>query len=278
MAINIENRFNFIEQVVWWEGSINASTIRKHFQLTRQAASKLVNRYKQEYPDNLEYNKSLKAYTFTQHFSPSHCVKYFSSYLKVINGVQPTVLPNTVGFVYEVEAPLRNINPKNVRPILKAIREKLAIDIGYISLSSPQYLDRIIEPHALIFDGLRWHVRAYCLKNLEFRDFVLSRFNAQAIFEGKATKCSSLDDKWHHMVDIIIEPDPRLSLVQQQIIANDYQMEHGQKVIPVRAALLNYLLLKLRVDQFKNTPEEQQIVLNSECRRKITPLLPKPVN
>jgi predicted DNA-binding transcriptional regulator YafY len=34
---------------------------------------------------------------------------------------------------------------------------------------------RWIEPHACAFDGLRWHVRAFCRKDGVFKDFLLSR-------------------------------------------------------------------------------------------------------
>jgi len=176
----------------------------------------------------------------------------------------------------EVEAPLRNINPLQIRPILRAIREQLQIDIGYISLSSPNYLDRIIQPHALIFDGLRWHVRAYCNKNGQFRDFTLSRFNGSASFEGKATHSAAQDEKWNTIVDVVIEADPRFSDQQKHIIEQDFQMQQGQKIIPTRAALVNYLLRRLHIDSYKNTPEEQQIVLTRESRQAIAPYLPQP--
>lgn len=114
----------------------------------------------------------------------------------------------------EVDAPLRSLNPTQIRPILRAIRENLSIDIGYISLSSPNYLDRIIQPHALIFDGLRWYVRAFCNKNQQYRDFNLSRFNGNATFEGKATNLAIHDERWNTQVNIIIALDPRLN--QQQ--------------------------------------------------------------
>lgn len=34
---------------------------------------------------------------------------------------------------------------------------------------------RLIAPHTLIYTGMRWHVRACCEKNRQYRDFVLSR-------------------------------------------------------------------------------------------------------
>ena len=54
-------------------------------------------------------------------------------------------------------------------------------------------------------------------------------------------------------------------------------MTNGSKKIPIRAALVNYLLRRLHLDNYKNTPEEQQIVLTQASRKAITPYLPKPI-
>ena len=187
-------RFDFIESVVWWEGQINATHLATKFQLSRQAASTVLQLYREKYPQNLRYNQSSKAFIATTEFNNQAKPSLFSNYL-VLTTDSPQNQQSVNVFAFEVEAPLRNINPIQVRPILRAIREKLAIDIGYISLSSPDYLDRIIQPHALIFDGLRWHVRAFCNKNEQFRDFTLSRFNGEATFEGKATHLAEQDNK-----------------------------------------------------------------------------------
>lgn len=271
-------RFRFIEQVVGWEGEINSTHISEMFSLTRQAASLTLKKYREHAPQHLEYNSSNKVFIptekFNSYFTQSKHLCQFKSYLDTVVKKGTDIAFNDNRICYEVEAPLRNINPLQVRPILKAIREKLAIDIGYISLSSPSYLDRIIQPHALIFDGLRWHVRAYCNKNQEFRDFTLSRFNGEATYEGKATARREHDDVWQTIVEVVIEADPRFTAEQKRIIEQDFQMENGIKVIKSRAALVNYLLRKLRIDSFKNSPEEQQIVLTKNCRKKISQYLP----
>lgn len=266
-------RFDYIEHIVWWEGQINASDLMRYFQLSRDSASSILKNYDQKYPHNLIYDQSLKARIVTENFSPKNNISSFEHYLALI---QPCANSSIAECVEEVATPFRNINALLVRPILKAIHGKLAIDIGYISLTSPDYLDRIIEPHSLIFDGLRWHVRAYCRKNSAFRDFVLSRFNGIAEFEGEALFAKEQDEGWQNYVDVEIMPDSRLTKKQQAIIATDFQMSNHKKVIKTRQALVNYLLLRLRLDQYKNTPEEQQITLTPECRKKIIPFLPTP--
>ncbi|WP_159816901.1 WYL domain-containing protein [Colwellia sp. 20A7] len=280
MSKENNQRFTFITNVVGWEGQINATHISNKFQLSRQAASHILKEYRNVFPEALQYDASQKAYVatddFNNNFATNGNFKSLSQYLTAIERTD-NINESITSSIIEVEAPLRNINPLQIRPILRAIREQSQIDIGYISLSSPDYLDRIIQPHALIFDGLRWHVRAYCNKNSSFRDFTLSRFNGEATFEGKATHNAAEDERWNTIVDVVIEADSRLSDSQRRIIEQDFQMQQGQKTIPTRAALVNYLLRRLHLDSYKNTPEEQQIVLTKESRKAITPYLPKPV-
>ncbi|MCG6202250.1 WYL domain-containing protein [Psychromonas antarctica] len=274
MTYKIDERFFFIETLVWWEGRINTRHLREKYDLSQATAQKILKQYQKMFPENLTYNPSEKAFIVSDSFTAIDKLNDFSDYLVNISGDDH---PSISTSVFEVEAPLRNLNPLQIRPILRAIREKLAIDIGYISLSNPDYLDRIIQPHSLIFDGLRWHIRAYCNKNQDFRDFSLSRFNGDAIFEGKATHSVEQDKNWNTFVDVVIEPDPRFSDVQKQIIEKDYQMVNGRKIISVRGALTNYLLKRLNIDHYQNTPEAQQIVLSSECRKNIAPYLPQPI-
>ncbi|MCG6201150.1 WYL domain-containing protein [Psychromonas antarctica] len=273
MLDKIDQRFVFIENIAWWEGQINTRHLREKYSISQATAQKTLKQYQQKFPNNLTYSQSEKTFIVNDEFTYLTDLNNFSRYLSNVSLDEKTPISD---HIFEVEAPLRNINPQQVRPILRAIREKLAIDIGYLSLANPDYLDRIIQPHSLIFDGLRWHVRAYCNKNQSFRDFSLSRFNGEAIVEGKATHFAEQDERWNTWIDIVIEPDPRLSGLQKQIIAKDYQMESGRKVIPVRAALVNYLLKRLNIDHYQNTPEAQQIVLSTECRKAVTPYLPQP--
>ena len=174
MDMSKENnlRFNFIESVVRWEGQINATHLATKFQLSRQAASTVLQLYRESFPQNLLYNQSNKAFIATPEFNENAQLTDFSDYLiAVSNSPQST---------------------KDLKP----------------------------------------------------------------------------------SVDVVIEADPRFNDQQKWIIEQDFQMENGQKTITTRAALVNYLLRRLHIDSYKNTPEKQQIVLTRASRKSITPYLP----
>lgn len=66
------------------------------------------------------------------------------------------------GHIEILDVPNRHIDPKIVRGLVQAARGQLRVDVDYVSLSSERRSGRNIVPHTLVYDGIRWHVRAYC--------------------------------------------------------------------------------------------------------------------
>jgi len=134
--------------------------------------------------------------------------------------------------------------------------------VKYQSLSSPEPRWRWIEPHAIAFDGFRWHTRAYCVTDECFKDFLLSRI--LEIRGSRESETSADDDRdWHSEVTLEVGPHPDLSETQSKVIALDYAMRGGKAKIKVRRALLYYALrrLGLDTDPAARSPQDQQIVL-----------------
>lgn len=268
-------QYRVIELFAQWEGKVNTTLLQNIFNVGRQKASDIIKSYTERYPENLHYNASLKGQQPTANFKPYHAGNSFDEYHHLLarTGHSDYLSFLQTGFSL-LEAPLRNISPSLVQPIIRAIREQLRLDIGYASVSTPEYESRIISPHCLVFDGIRWHVRAWCEKNQGFRDFVLSRFSGEFEFEGPAQYTVNDDERWNTWLEIVIEPDPRLSEARKRIIAMDYQMENNQRVIPVRAALVLYVWQRLRLDHYAPDPEAQQITITPDSHKAIKPYLP----
>ena len=110
----------------------------------------------------------------------------------------------------------------------------------------------LIAPHTLIYTGMRWHVRAYCEKNRDYRDFVLSRFRGKPeLMDDETENTREQDPGWNSQVQVIIAPDSRLKPEQQAIIETDYGMQHGRLVIDTRGALVQYVLQRYQIDPTK---------------------------
>lgn len=263
-------RYQVIEALLLWEGKLNARQLMEYFDTSRPTAQKYISEYKQLNPTGFEFVSQQRAHIANDDFAPKFIDLAFSTYHALFNTQSQCAISSLVHTLPQVH---RNISPQLVRPILQAIRYRLRLDIGYISLSSPEFEDRIIQPHSLVFDGSRYHVRAFCEKNQDYRDFVLSRFSGEFAFEGEATHSETQDTLWQTEVELVVCPDHRLTELQKMVIAHDYQMVAQKLVLNTRAALLKYLLQHLRLDIYQAAAEQQQIVIDPDCRKQLAPYI-----
>jgi len=265
------HRYRLIEIIALWEGKLNASHLMTYFDIGRQQASKDINEYRNNVaPNNLRYNRSLKGYEPSDDFKPKVSMGVADEYLQLIsrnNDLANTFANLSLGFdvSYQLTLPIFQIEPKVLRVIVKACKQNLRLEVDYRSINAPNEEGRIIVPHTIVHAGSRWHVRAFCEKNQDFRDFVLTRFYAQPEVLGQSDVLASDDRKWHTMVNVCFMPDSRLSEAQQQIVAMDYGMTNNRLLMSVRGALVPYLMQLMRVDvnTIAADPRAQQIVIEN---------------
>lgn len=259
---NFEKRLWFIELITWWEGKINASTLINQFAISRVQAQQDIKRYQQQAPDNLRYCASNKGFTPTSLFQPMYINGDVIEYLNWLGQyeqlAEPAALPH-----HALTLPARQVSAQVIRVLVTAIRQQRRVDVDYVSLSHPDHQGRVIAPHHFVKTGLRWHLRAYCEKSGEYRDFVLSRFRGEPDLLSKTSHIAAEDKGWNTEISIILQPDPRLSSAQQHVIAQDYSMQHSQLKLRTRACLAQYLLQELQVNLREQTisPEAQQLVV-----------------
>lgn len=264
----VERRLEFIEFRLFWEGHVNRGDLMDAFSVSVNQASTDLNRYIGMAPDNMTYDKSARTYIRGSKFDPLFLKPDASRYLSQLRSVADGILDRADAWIGQFPSydsaptPVRGVNAKTLRSVVAAIRRSEAIEVKYQSLSQPEPRWRWIAPHAIGFDGFRWHTRAFCLTDQSFKDFLLSR-----IIETRGTEPSELgaddDADWNEQVTLEIGPHPELSETQQKVIALDYGMRSGRAKISVRKALLYYALkrLGLDTDPAARQPQDQQIIL-----------------
>ena len=264
----VERRLEFIEFRLFWEGHVNRGDLMDAFGVSVNQASTDLNRYIGMAPDNMVYDKSARTYIRDSKFDALFLKPDASRYLSQLRSVADGILDRADAWIGQfptydaAPTPVRGVNAKTLRSVVAAIRRSEAIEVKYQSLSRPEPRWRWIAPHAIGFDGFRWHARAFCLADQSFKDFLLSR-----IIETRGTKPSEIDADgdagWNEQVTLEIGPHPELSETQQKVIALDYGMRGGRAKIPVRKALVYYALkrLGLDTDPTARRPQDQQIVL-----------------
>ena len=117
-----------------------------------------------------------------------------------------------------------------------------------------------LEPHTFVYNGFRWHIRAYSQEHQTYRNFVLARFIASLELGEAAHHAAEQDHDWQSFETLIIAPHPDLTPDQQAVIADDYGMEDGRLHLTVRRALKLYYLRMLHLDEAPGTSETQQII------------------
>ncbi|GAM73832.1 COGs protein [Vibrio ishigakensis] len=262
-------RLQLIEVCLLWEGGVNARILQDYYSISRTTAQRHIDDYKTHYPQNVAgYDGQLKRHLVSEEFTPQVTRGNLNEYLSFFGTDHDEVFETTVDDPLNIELlpkPTRNIDPRLIRSVIKACKSQLRLDIGYFSVSSGVNESRIISPHSIVFDGIRWHTRAWCERSQLFKDFVLSRFNDVPVFEGGARHFKKDDTEWNNYVELILQPDPRLSDAKRYSIELDYRMNNGVLVISCRAALIKYLIQNLRLDAYNQNPEGQQIIVEPHC-------------
>ena len=267
----VERRLEFIEFRLFWEGGVNRSDIIEMFDVSVPQASKDLTLYQERAPLNAIYDKSAKRYIASSEFRPCFLKPDAGEYLNQLRSVSEQILEPSASWIAHVPQyggppiPVRGVVTETLRKVVAAIRSNHAIEVLYQSISSPEPRWRWIAPHAIGFDGFRWHVRAFCEADRTFKDFLLSR-----ILGTKGSHPSPVvpdkDADWNEHITLEIGPHPDLSDSQKKVIELDYGMRDGRASIPVRKALRYYAMrrLGLDIDPKARAPQDQQIVLLSE--------------
>lgn len=270
----VERRLEFIEFRLFWEGRVNRADLIETFGISVPQASKDLSLYQEQAPGNVVYDKSAKRYVASEGFKPlfldSGPEAYFSRLRSLTEG---SADPAESWLAQPPEAdvaltPKRDVDRQVLRTILAAIREKQSVEILYQSLNKARPVPswRRITPHALGYDGLRWHVRAFSHDEGSYRDFLLPRA-LKVRAPGEPGGSAKNDRLWRQNFKLEIAPDPALTPSQKKVVAKDYGMAGGKRVISVRHAMLFYVLKRLNLlnDPEKEDPRRQPIVvLNKE--------------
>lgn len=253
-------RYRLLEIVLQWEGRLTTNHLCTAFNIGRQQASRDINRYVKNFsPKGVEYDAKLKGYKTTAYFVPRFSEGKVDEYLALLHQEKQqgrhdlgraAVLPMMdlqYGHIEILDVPNRSIDPVIVRSLVQAARYRLRVDVDYVSLSSGEQIGRNIVPHTVVYDGIRWHVRAYCERKKDYLDFVMSRFRGVPDLLDVSDHGREQDHEWNKQVTAVVVSNPELSSTQRDIIANDYAMNEGKLLITQRIPLMHYALERLQV-------------------------------
>jgi len=246
-------RLFHIDFRLYFLGTINRNDLESRFGIKQAAATRDISLYKELTPKNLEYDTKAKTYIQREGFKPLFNYGSNQALAALLYGFGDDFVTTNPVFV-PAEAPTQLNLPSSdiLACITQAIYNKQAIKINYRSLSSG-LSQREIVPHALVDNGLRWHVRGFDRHRKKFSDFVINRIDKPSLFTGNLvteTETKVADLQWHSMVELLLVPHPALQ--HPETIEHEYGMENGSLTIQVRAAVAGYVLRRWNVDCTEN--------------------------
>lgn len=265
----VEQRLEFIEFRLFWEGGVNRVDIIDMFGVSVPQASKDLTLYQERAPKNAIYDKSAKRYVAGPKFSPKFLNHDPDSYLSRLRSLAEGVADPVDSWIAKPPmadialTPRREVDLGVLRAVLDAVREGKSLEVHYQSMSRarPDPIWRRITPHAFGFDGFRWHVRAFCHLNERFKDFLLPRILGVRKMGLPGTH-GDKDALWQGFFELQVAPHPDLAVSQQAVVAKDYGMVDCRVVLNVRYAMLFYVLKRLGLlgDAARQDPRTQHIV------------------
>jgi len=265
---NIEQRLEFIDFRLYWEGRINRSDLTELFGVSVPQASTDLASYQEMAPQNAIYDKTLKTYVAGPNFEPRFFRPSANRYLAQLRLMDAGILKDGEAWANRLPAcsiaPVlqRRIEPSILRSILNAIRTGMALHIAYQSMSRPEPALRWISPHAIAFDGYRWHTRAWCHNRESFSDFLLARI--LSVDGAKASQVDPATDRaWMHEVTLRLVPHPALEGGRRKVVELDFGMVDGFIEMKMRLCLAFYLERQFSLDRDPSDvePERHQLVL-----------------
>lgn len=165
------------------------------------------------------------------------------------------------GLLGSVSLPARDGSMAIERLLVIAAAGLRRLRVKYTSVSSGKSRWRELVPRTFGWDGRRWHVRAYCCDNAEWRDFVLGRFE-EAEWPGAPEEVPD-DEAWDRWVVVKLKINPELDAVRRRALRMDYGIDGQILEIRVREAMRPYLLAEMFLEEENGEKLPRHFVLKS---------------
>ena len=254
----VRERLRYVERCAWWRGVVNRHFLADYFGLSLAQVSSDLQAYQEINQGALTYNLSRKRYEGVPGMA---CVLHEPSIEEAmrmflpggeaagqvgrLEGGQPSA--SGIVAVEVLALPHRPVVPMVARRVFLAVLRRGRVRIHYYSMNSGRAEWRWVRPHAFAHDGSRWHIRAWCDKNHDFRDFSLGRTTDAEWPEEDSGPLPAADTNWETWVTLKLRPHAGLAGTKRSAVELDYGMKDGTISIPVRRAMEDYLRAQLRL-------------------------------
>lgn len=256
-----DHRLRIMEGVLAWEGEIGNARVRQLFDLQPVQASRLLADFRALMGERIVEDGRAKV------LKPA-ATEGIETDISLEQYVRSTQSKGDVeACIVDARTDLTDVRPAVFAVLRKAALKGTGVEITYASMSNPASEARVIFPHSIIHVGRRWHVRGWCMRRQEFRDFTLGRIRTAIPSQEHSDKSIVDDQEWNRIVQIRLVAHRSLSPDQQQVVRDEYFGGTMGRRLSVRACLAQYVIQDLRaaINSEKEMPPAFQIeVANRE--------------
>jgi len=255
-----QERLKAVEILLLWESQVSRPRLADIFDVHGTVLSRDMAAYADLVPDNCRYDTGARAYVVTPYARPQLTEGRFSEYEGLVGTLPWQGLRSDVELI-STQQHATNIPYRPFSRIHSAVREGKQIRIEYRSLHHPEVHERTIRPHAFIQAGPRWHVRAYCDKAKEFRDFNIGRISRVDDPTHSLLPEAEEDQAWGTLITLRLIAHPRLNAAQIQLVRDEYMAGTIAMVFEVRLPVSKYLVQAYRAATDTNTQLPPEFIL-----------------
>lgn len=260
-------RLRQLELLLRWEGQVGNARLRDLLGLSSIRASQWIREFREFKPLWTHWNRITRSFNATPEFyrgkMPEN-TESLAQYLSLV-GLPAAMDADSQHVVVTAFPDITTPNPQIFAVLSNASRLKRAVEITYCSMREPKPHKRIISPHSIVRAGRRWHARAYCELNNQFRDYTLGRITNAKLLDRSSISLMENDKDWMTEVPVRLIAHPDLSPDQESLIRFEYFKDTAARVTTCRGALVNYFIQDVRaaVDVKTQRPPEYQLAVGN---------------
>jgi hypothetical protein len=271
-----EQRLALLASILLWEGRLNNARLRELFELSSVRASEWIREFREKHPSWMTWNSKTRSYHASLEVyraGPKADVRKqsdaisLSQYLALV-GVPHAISESSPSRTIWAAFPELSVpSPRIFALLSEAIRVRRTLQITYRSMREPSPHQRVISPHSLIRAGRRWHARAFCSTNQDFRDYALGRIENAKLLDSPSERFDHDDKAWTAKVRVRLVSHPDLTPDQESLIRFEYFNNTAARVDTCRGALIGYFIQDVRAATNTKTqqpPDYQLAVANIE--------------
>lgn len=251
-----------------WEGLLNRARIMHMYGIGPVRASQLIRSFREAQPQATKWDSRARSFLATKAAysaaGEKTAMEGFDWYLAKA-GLQPASFDSDGNGTWAAFKDFSTPCSKIFASLQRAIKARLRVELTYRSMRMPEPHTRVVEPHSLLKAGRRWHVRAYCTTNEDYRDFSLGRIVDVVMTKEQAETSAASDKAWNTAVKVILVAHPGLTESQALVVRHEYFKGTSERVETCRGALVSYIIQDLRAstDVSKQRPPDYQLAVEN---------------